>query len=148
MGVIYENDEDKYYDKEDIKKYKKGSQSGIESRGSGLYLTGTKHGNGLYLPSRNNYDGEALGIEGDGIIDSIINAGKTVIESLSNNASTISNAANAVGSLAGAAENVANAVKNIREAQTSKKNNKLEEFKKANRESLDRIAGEGFRIIN
>ena len=65
MGIIYENDEDKYYDKEDIKKYKKGSQSGIESsRGSGLFLPGIKSGSGLYLPSRkNNYDGDGIKME-------------------------------------------------------------------------------------
>ena len=87
MPIIYENDEDKYYDKEDIKKYKKGSQSGIESsRGGGLFLPGIKSGSGLYLPSRKNYEGNGIvnedDINGDGIIESIINAGKTVIEFL------------------------------------------------------------------
>ena len=81
-----------------------------------MFLVGTKQGNGLYLPTRKNYS------EGEGIIDAIINAGKTVIEGLSNNASTISNASNAIGSLAGATSNVANAIKSIKEAQTSKKN--------------------------
>src|SRR5271156_5566294 len=52
MPVIFESDEDKYFDKEDIKKYIKGSQSGIESRGSGIYLPGTKNGYGLYLSTK------------------------------------------------------------------------------------------------
>ena len=141
MPIIYETDEDKYYDKEDIKKYKKGSQSGIESRESGLFLAGTKNGNGIYLPTR-KYD-----VEGEGIIDAIINAGKTVIEGISNNASTIGNIASSLG-------NVASAVKSIREAHEIKeaaapikKNKNLEEWKLKNRETLDRIAGEGFKII-
>ena len=78
-------------------------------------------------------------------MDAIINAGKTVIEGLSNNAGNISNIANA-------ADSVANAVKNIKETAAPinnnvKKNNKLEEFKKKNKESLDKIAGEGFKVI-
>ena len=68
MPVIYESDEDKYYDTEELKIFKKGSQSGIESRGSGLFIPGIKHGNGLYLPTR-KYDGE-------GLLDSLIQAAK------------------------------------------------------------------------
>src|SRR5271154_7109162 len=108
MPVIFESDEDKYYDKEDIKKLKKGSQSGIESRGSGIFLPGTKTGYGLYLPSKGNLD------HGEGLIDAIISAGKTVIETLANNSSTIGNAASAVGSIASATSNVADAVKSVR----------------------------------
>src|SRR5271154_1604039 len=66
MPVIFESDEDKYYDKEDIKKYKKGSQSGIESRGSGIFLPGTKNGYGLYLPTKGN-QGTGVTESGDGL---------------------------------------------------------------------------------
>src|SRR3977135_2034708 len=110
MPVIFESDEDKYYDKEDIKKYKKGSQSGIESRGSGVFLPGTKTGHGLYLPTR------GLQSEGEGIIDAIINAGKTVIETLANNCGTIGQVASSVGSIVSATSNVADAVKSVKEA--------------------------------
>src|SRR6266853_4157263 len=140
MPVIYETDEDKYYDKEDIKKFKKGAQTGIESRGSGMFLPGTKQGYGLYLPRRVNYEGE--GLEGEGIIDSIISVGKTVIEGLANNAGTIGQAASAVGSIAGATANVADAVKSIKNAHS---NNKLAEWKAKNKERLDTLAGESFK---
>src|SRR5438477_4772851 len=96
MPVIYETDEDKYYDKEELKIFKKGAQSGIESRGSGIFLPGSKDGSGLYLPTRERHEGE-------GVIDAILSAGKTVIEGIANNASTIGQAASAVGSVASAA---------------------------------------------
>src|SRR3981189_1455305 len=97
MPVIYETDEDKYYDKEELKIFKKGAQSGIESRGSGIFLPGTKYGSGLYLPSRERQEGEGLI---DSVIPAILSAGKSVIEGLANNASTIGQAASAVGSVA------------------------------------------------
>src|SRR5271156_6841432 len=119
MPIIYESDEDKYYDKEEIKIFKKGSQSGIESRGSGLFLPGARHGNGLYLPTRTRDEyGQGM-MEGEGIVDSLIQAGKAVIEGLSNNASTIGQAASAVGSIAGATSQVANAVKSDRDVSVS-----------------------------
>ena len=85
MPVIYESDQDKYFDKEEIKIFKKGSQSGIESRGSGLFLPGIKHGNGLYLPT-NKYYGE--GREG-GLIPiipllTLLPAIKTALEGFKN----------------------------------------------------------------
>ena len=136
MPVIYETDEDKYYDKEDIKKLRKGNQSGIESRGSGIFLPGTKHGNGLYLPSRQ--------YEGDGIIDSIISVGKSVIEGIANNSSTIGNVASAVGSVAGATANVADVVKAVKDVT---KKNKLEEWHSKNKANLERVnEGNGFKI--
>ena len=77
-------------------------------------------------------------------MDAIINAGKTVIEGISNNASTIGNIASSIG-------NVANAVKSIKEAAVQsapiKKNKNLEEWKTENRETLNRIAGDGFKIL-
>src|SRR5437773_4407612 len=109
MLVIYETDEDKYYDKEELKIFKKGSQSGIESRGSGIFLPGSKYGSGLYLPTREK-------TEGDGIIDSILSAGKSVIEGIANNSSTIGQVSSAVGSVASAATKVSDAVKSIKQA--------------------------------
>src|SRR5271156_3075353 len=155
MPVIFESDEDKYYDKVDIKKYKKGSQSGIESRGSGIFLNGTKNGFGLYLPTRSQSD------YGEGIVDAIINAGKTVIETLANNAGTIGQAANAVGSVANATSNIADAVKSIKEANRpltmekvksdmEKIKSKLppltEERKKELEEMRSLMTGRGFKV--
>src|SRR5437773_10308943 len=125
MLVIYETDEDKYYDKEELKIFKKGAQSGIESRGSGIFLPGSKYGSGLYLPTRERH-GEGAS-EGEGVIDAILSAGKTVIEGIANNSSTIGQAASAVGSVASAASNVANAVKS---------------FKQANQASVTPLSGE------
>jgi hypothetical protein len=156
MPVIYESDEDKYYDKEELKIFKKGSQSGIESRGSGLFLPGTKHGNGLYLPGRTRdegHGGEGLGGSGEGIIDSLISAGKAVIEGLSNNASTIGQAASAVGSVAGATSQVANAVKSVRDVSISGNSTKdLTEERKLQMEKIREkreqaeMRGKGFKI--
>src|SRR5271167_1260132 len=119
MPVIYETDEDKYYDKEELKIFKKGAQSGIESRGSGIFLPGTKHGFGLYLPTRERQEGER-------VIDAILSAGKSVIEGLANNASTIGQAASAVGSVASAASNVADAVKSIKQASENRSNEEID----------------------
>jgi len=144
MPVIYESDEDKYYDKEDIKKLKKGNQSGIESRGSGIFIPGTKQGYGLYIPSRKE-------MEGSGWIDSVISVGKSVIEGIANNASTIGNVASAVGSVAGATSSVADAVKSIKSASTSGESS----TKDLRKEELERIKkkmeqaelrGKGFKI--
>ena len=155
MPVIFESDEDKYYDKEDIKKYKKGSQSGIESRGSGIFLPGTKNGYGLYLPTRGNID-SGDGVQGTGVIDAIINAGKTVIEGLANNASTIGQATSAIGSVASATSNVADAVKSIKNASHSEARTlnrdyikkKMEEAQERGRaqRSTEVRSGVGFKI--
>src|SRR6266853_4717427 len=137
MPVIYETDEDKYHDKEDIKKFKKGNQTGIESKGSGIFIPGTKQGFGLYLPTR----------EGDGIIDSIISVGKSVIEGLANNSSTIGQAASAVGSIAGATSEVANAIKSIKkvnENTTDERKQELERIKKKMEQA--ELRGKGFKI--
>src|SRR3977135_3935587 len=107
MPVIDETEEDKYYDKEELKIFKKGSQSGIESRGSGIFLPGTKYGSGLYLPTRERQEGE-------GVIDAILSAGKSVIEGIDNNSSTIGQVASSVGSIASAAKNVSDAVKSFK----------------------------------
>src|SRR5271156_5088322 len=124
MPVIYETDEDKYYDKEELKIFKKGSQSGIESRGSGIFLPGTKYGSGQYLPTTERHEGE-------GIIDSIISAGKSVIEGLANNSATIGQVASSVGSIASAAKNVSDAVKSIKDTSgdLESKNKEFKEFR-------------------
>src|SRR3977135_1578432 len=102
MPVIDETEEDKYYDKEELKIFKKGSQSGIESRGSGIFLPGTKSGSGLYLPTRERQEGE-------GVIEAILSVGKSVIEGRANNSSTIGQVASSIGSIASAATNIGKA---------------------------------------
>src|SRR5271156_973178 len=130
MPIIYETQEDKYYDKEELKIFKKGSQTGIESRGSGIFLPGTKYGSGLYLPGTATREKQ----EGEGIIDSILSAGKSVIEGIANNSSTIGQVASSVGSIASAAKNVSDAVKSIKQVSSSEEidtnlNQKNKEFK-------------------
>ena len=144
MPVIYETEEDKYYDKEELKIFKKGSQSGIESRGSGIFLPGTKYGSGLYLPTRERQEGE-------GVIEAILSAGKSVIEGIANNSSTIGQVASSVGSIASAAKNVSDAVKSIKQASNedsevdpiSKKN---KEFKEMRLKKEAERKGTGFKV--
>ena len=139
MPVIYETEEDKYYDKEELKIFKKGSQSGIESRGSGIFLPGTKYGSGLYLPTRKQ--------EGEGVIEAILSAGKSVIEGIANNSSTIGQVASSVGSIASAAKNVSDAVKSIKQASTSEEiDTKNKEFKEWRLKQEAERRGTGFKI--
>ena len=157
MPVIYETEEDKYYDKEELKIFKKGSQSGIESRGSGIFLPGTKYGSGLYLPTRERQEGE-------GIIEAILSAGKSVIEGIANNSSTIGQVASsigsagaAIGSIASAAKNVSDAVKSIRESKQAYNENsedsevdpiskKNKEFKELRLKKEAERKGTGFKV--
>ena len=145
MPVIYETEEDKYYDKEELKIFKKGSQSGIESRGSGIFLPGTKYGSGLYLPTRKQ--------EGEGIIDAILSAGKSVIEGIANNSSTIGQVASsigsagaAVGSIASAAKNVSDAVKSFGSTRPDELETKNKEFKEMRLKKEAERKGTGFKI--
>ena len=96
-------------------------------------------------------------MEGDGIINSIIQAGKAVIEGLSNNASTIGQAAGAVSSIAGATSQVANAVKSIGEANNSgndkrtstrelSEDRKLQMEKIREKREQAEMRGKGFKI--
>ena len=138
MPVIYETEEDKYYDKEELKIFKKGSQSGIESRGSGIFLPGTKYGSGLYLPTRKQ--------EGEGVIEAILSAGKSVIEGLANNSSTIGQVASSVGSIASAAKNVSDAVKSFGSARPDELETKNKEFKEMRLKKEAEKRGTGFKI--
>ena len=146
MPVIYETDEDKYYDKEELKIFKKGAQSGIESRGSGIFLPGTKYGSGLYLPTRERQEGE-------GVIEAILSAGKSVIEGIANNSSTIGQVASsigsagaAVGSIASAAKNVSDAVKSFGSTRPDELETKNKEFKEMRLKKEAERKGTGFKI--
>src|SRR3981189_1540455 len=139
MPVIYETEEDKYYDKEELKIFKKGAQSGIESRGSGIFLPGTKYGSGLCLPTRERQEGE-------GVIEAILSAGKSVIEGLANNSSTIGQVASSVGSIASAAKNVSDAVKSFGSARPDELETKNKEFKEMRLKKEAERRGTGFKI--
>ena len=139
MPVIYETEEDKYYDKEELKIFKKGSQSGIESRGSGIFLPGTKYGSGLYLPTRERQEGE-------GVIEAILSAGKSVIEGIANNSSTIGQVASSVGSIASAAKNVSDAVKSFGATRPDELETKNKEFKEMRLKKEAERRGTGFKI--
>ena len=139
MPIIYETDEDKYYDKEELKIFKKGSQSGIESRGSGIFLPGSKYGSGLYLPSREKQEGE-------GIIDSILSAGKSVIEGIANNSTTIGQISSAVGSVASAATKVSDAVKSFGSSEVETKNKEFKEMRLKKEAERRAVSGTGSKI--
>src|SRR5271156_5110845 len=141
MPIIYETQEDKYYDKEELKIFKKGSQTGIESRGSGIFLPGTKYGSGLYLPGTATREKQ----EGEGIIDSILSAGKSVIEGIANNSSTIGQVASSVGSIASAAKNVSDAVKSIKDTSGDLES-KNKEFKEMRMKREAERRGTGFKV--
>ena len=100
MPFILDDDEDRYYDAEELRQLK---------RGTGLFPPGSS-GHGLFPPGRKSA-GYGYEVTGEGVLDSLISLGSTIGSTISNNKDLISSVAQAGTATANATSKIADVVK-------------------------------------